>query len=197
VAIGGPLLNGHKLFVGPRTAFWDGTPVLQTFPGDFSVTGLLHMRLDNIGELLQSGRNGLTKRIVHVNIVDGSAEGLQIQVNRWTQPTEGDYINVKITMHQRPGQDGHCGNFNGDGVDDDRLKVRQRIGKNGVPQEDLLFKTKTPVVTADRPNINDCPATKLDEAKAYCRRKEGGKLIPSMACLVDFCFAGKGFAVPA
>jgi len=58
----------------------------------------------------------------------------------------------------------------------------------------LLFNTKTPVVAANRPNINDCPAIKLDEAKAYCRAKEGGKLIPSMACLVDYCFAGKGFA---
>jgi len=194
VAIGGPLLKGHKLFVGPRTAFWDSTPVLQTFPGNFSVNGLLQMHLDDVGELLQKGRAGLTKRIVHINIVDGSTEGLQVQVNRWTQPTEGDYVNVKITMHQRPDQDGHCGNFNGDSADDDRLKVRARIGTSGVPEGDLLFNTKTPVVAANRPNINDCPAIKLDEAKAYCRAKEGGKLIPSMACLVDYCFAGKGFA---
>merc|ERR1719410_2133341 len=32
VAIGGPVLKGHKLFVGPRTAFWDGKAILQTFP---------------------------------------------------------------------------------------------------------------------------------------------------------------------
>jgi len=196
VAIGGTALKGHRLFVGPRAALWDATPIMQTFPSDFSVTGLLQMRLDNVGELLQKGRNGLEKRIVHINVVDGSPEGLQIQVNRWTQPSEGDYINVKISMHQRPGQDGHCGNFNGNSADDDRLKVRSRIGKTGVKMEELLFKRKTPVVVANRPNINDCPATKLDEAKAYCRAKEGGKLIPSMACLVDYCFAGKGFATP-
>ena len=83
---------------------------------------------------------------MHINIVDGSTEGLQIQVNRWTQPTEGDYINVKITMQPRPDQDGHCGNFNGDGADDDRLKVRARIGTSGVPEEELLFKTKTPEI---------------------------------------------------
>jgi len=194
VAIGGPVLKGRKLLIGPRTAFLDGKPILQTFPSDFNEAGLLTLRLDNVGELLQKGRQGIAKHIVHINIVDGTAEGLQIQVNRWTQPSEGDYINVKVSMHQRPGQDGHCGNFNGDSVDDDRLKVRERIGKTGVPTEELLFETKTPVVAANRPNINDCPATKLDEAKAYCRAKEGGKLIPSMACLVDFCFAGKGFA---
>jgi len=194
VAIGGPVLKGHKLFVGPRTAFWDGKAILQTFPSDFNVEGLLQMNLDNVGELLQKGRDGLAKRIVHIKIVDGSTEGLQIQVNRWTQPSEGDYINVKVSMHARPDQDGHCGNFNGNSADDDRLKVRARVGKTGVPLDQLLFKTKTPVVAQDRPNINDCPATKLDEAKTYCRAKEGGKLIPSMGCLVDYCFAGKGFA---
>jgi len=195
VAVGGPVLKGGLLFVGPRVAFWNGQPILQEFPSEFSQPGLLEMKLDNVGELLQKGRDGLKKHIVHIKINDGTTEGLMIQVNRWTQPSEGDYINVKISMHARPGQDGHCGNFDGIGANDDRLQVRARVGKTGVPKEELLFKTKTPVVAANRPNINDCPATKLDEAKAYCRAQEGGKLIPSMGCLVDYCFAGKGFAM--
>jgi len=195
LAVGGPILKGNKLFISPRTAFWNTEPILQAFPSNFNKAGLLQMHLDDVGELLQKGRKGLTKRIVHIKIFDGTNEGLLIQVNRWTQPSEGDYINVKISMHARPGQDGHCGNFDGDSANDDRLKVRSRLGRTGVPKEELLFRTKTAVVEANRPNINDCPAVKLDEAKAYCRAKEGGKLIPSMACLVDYCFAGKGFAM--
>jgi hypothetical protein len=194
VAIGGSVLKGRKLIIGPRTASFDGKPILQTFPSDYNEDGL-KIQLNDQGQLLQSGRNGLAKHIVHINIDDGTAQGLQIQVNRWTQPTEGDYINVRVSMNQRPGQDGHCGNFNGNNADDDRLQVLGRLGKNGVPAEELLFNTKTPVVTANRPDINDCPAVKLDQAKAYCQAKEGGKLIPSMACLVDYCFAGKGFAM--
>jgi len=195
LAVGGPILKGNKLFINPRAAFWNEDPILQAFPSDFSKPGLLQMRLDDVGEVLQKGRRGLTKRIVHIKIVDGTSEGLLIQVNRWTQPSEGDYINVKISMHARTGQDGHCGNFDGDSANDDRLKVRSRLGRTGVPQDELLFETKTHVVEANRPNINDCPADKLNEAKGYCRAKEGGKLIPSMACLVDYCFAGKGFAM--
>jgi len=196
LAVGGPVLKGNKLFITPRKAFWNEEPILQAFPSDFSdPKHFVQMRLDNVGEVLQKGRNGLAKHIVHIKIVDGTPQGLLIQVNRWTQPSEGDYINVKISMHARPGQDGHCGNFDGDVANDDRLKVRARVGRTGVPADELLFKSKTPVVEANRPNINDCPAKKLDEAKAYCRAKEGGKLIPSMACLVDFCFAGKGFAM--
>jgi len=195
LAVGGPVMKGNLLFVGPRLAFWNGQEILQGFPSEFSEPGIVEMRLDNVGELLQKGRDGLAKHIVHIKVNDGTGEGLLIQVNRWTRPSEGDYINVKISMHSRPGQDGHCGNFDGISANDDRLQVRARVGKTGVAQDQLLFKTKTPVVAANRPNINDCPATKLDEAKAYCRAQEGGKLIPSMGCLVDYCFAGKGFAM--
>jgi len=193
LAVGGPFLKGHKLFVETRSATWDGQPVLTGFPSDFAVPGLVDMHYNNVGELMQSGREGKALHIVHIRIEDGSPEGLQIQVNRWMEASEGDYINVKITMHKQPGQDGHCGNFNGDPADDDRLQVRARVGKTGVDPSMLMFGTKTPVVEANRPNINDCPAQKLEEAKATCKERER-KFIPSMACLIDVCFGGKGFA---
>merc|ERR1712106_1269598 len=88
------------------------------------------------------------KKIVHVKIADGSPEGLLVQVNRWTASAGNEYVNWKITMHSRPGQDGHCGNFNGNAADDDRLQVRQRVGKTGVAQSELLFKVKTPIPIA-------------------------------------------------
>merc|ERR1711974_375031 len=110
--------------------------------------------------------------IVHIRLEDGSPVGLQIQVNRWTEPYEGDYMNVKITMHGQKGQDGHCGNFNGDPQDDDRLQVRARVGKTGVDPRDSMYATKTPVMVAHRPNINDCPAQQLEDAKTLCKQKE-------------------------
>ena len=199
IAVGGPFLKGHKLFVTVRDAHWDAQPVLTGFPSDFTVPGLVDMHYNNVGQLLQAGRSGKPLHIVHVKLEDGSPEGIQIQINRWMEPTEGDYMNVKLNMHKQPDQDGHCGNFNGVPTDDDRIQVRARVGKTGVEPAQMLFRTKTPVMVANRPNINDCPAEKLDGAKSACKAKKqretGSKwAIPSMDCLIDVCFGGKGFA---
>jgi len=199
IAVGGPFLKGHKLFVTVRDAHWDAQPVLTGFPSDFTVPGLVDMHYNNVGQLLQAGRSGKPLHIVHVKLEDGSPEGIQIQINRWMEPTEGDYMNVKLNMHKQPDQDGHCGNFNGVPTDDDRIQVRARVGKTGVEPAQMLFRTKTPVMIANRPNINDCPAEKLDDAKSVCKEKKqretGSKwAIPSMDCLIDVCFGGKGFA---
>lgn len=192
LAVGGPFLKNAKLLVSPTWASWNGKRVLEVFPSDFSVPGLLKMRYDGKGELLQKGRTGMAKHIVHISVT--GPEGVMIQINRWTRASEGEYINARISMHAQPGQDGHCGNFNHNAADDDRLQVRARVGKTGVLPGQLLFKTKTPIVVTNRPSVNDCPSVKLDEAKASCKAKEGA-FIPSMACLVDFCFAGKNFAM--
>merc|ERR1712079_4238 len=50
-----------------------------------------------------------------------------------------------------------------------------------------------PVVAANRPDINNCPPDKLDNAKDLCKAKEH-KFIPSVSCLTDVCFGGNGFA---
>jgi len=185
--------KGHKIFVSSTTATFDGKPILTAFNSNFNLAGVVEMQYNGVGVLLQKGRQGKALHIVHIKLFDGTPEGIIIQVNRWNEPSEGHYINIRITMHPQPGQDGHCGNFNGNPVDDDRVQVRSRLGKTGVPPGDLLFKTKTPVVAANRPDINNCEASKLETARSLCKKKEG-KLIPSMGCLVDVCFGGKGFA---
>jgi len=199
LAIGGPFLEGHKLLISPTWTTWDGRQILQGFPDHFEEPKHVQMTYNAQGELLQKGRQGKAMKVVHALIADGTEGNLQIQVNRWTEASEGDYINAKITMRSRPGQDGHCGNFNGKAADDDRLQVRARLGKTGVPPGELLFKTKTPVAPVGRPDINNCPAKKLEAAKADCRAKEGkGKfVIPSMSCLIDYCFGGKEMAMAA
>merc|ERR1712129_159892 len=124
------------------------------------------------------GREGKQLRVVHITMPNS----VSLQINRWTEAYEGDYINVKITMPAQPNQDGHCGNFNGDPEDDKRLAIRARVGTNGVDPSVLLFNTKTPVVQANRPDINNCPEDRADQAKSACQTKGAQELA---ACMVD------------
>jgi len=195
VAIGGPVLKGNKLIIGPLAATWNGAPILTGFPSHFDQPGIVHVDYDNVGALVDTALDASKKKIVHVKIADGSPEGLLVQVNRWTASAGNEYVNWQITMHSRSGQDGHCGNFNGNAADDDRMAVRQRVGTQGVPAgPELLFATKTPITTANRPDINNCPTATLDAAKADCKATFGGES-PKMSCLTDYCFAGKDVAL--
>jgi len=195
IAIGGPMLKNSKLLISPTVTTWNGAQVLAGFPSSFGVPNVLDMRYDNTGMLLQKGRSGKPKHIVHVKLFDGSPEGIMIQVNRWTEAAEGEYVNAKISMRAIPGMDGHCGNFNNNAADDDRLQVRSRVGTTGVEQgPEFLFDAKTPVTQGNRPDINNCPPATLDTAKADCKKKYGG-FIPPMHCLLDYCFAGKAIAM--
>jgi hypothetical protein len=195
LAVGGPMLKNGKLLISPTTTTWNGAAVLAAFPSSYTVPGTLDMKYDNVGALLQKGRGGKAKHIVHAKIFDGSPQGIILQVNRWTEAAEGEYINAKITMKPIPGMDGHCGNYNGNAADDDRLQVRQRVGTNGVdPGPMFLFDAKTPITTGTRPDINNCPPATLEAAKVDCKAKYGG-FIPPMWCLQDYCFAGKATAM--
>merc|ERR1712070_534476 len=106
------------------------------------------------GQLLQAGREGKALHVLHVTL-PGS---VTLQINRWNEEGEGRYINTKITMPHQEGQDGQCGNFNGIAEDDARLAVKSRLGKDGVPVEDLMFPgEKTPI----NQDLEDCPDTLL------------------------------------
>merc|ERR1712007_188332 len=93
---------------------------------------------------------------------------------------EGAYMNVKIGMSSQPNQDGHCGNFNGNVADDDRVQVRSRVGKTGVPAgPDFLFPWgKTPINPGNRPDMNDCPpgTSKTPRRFAGRRRRPSSRL---------------------
>jgi len=194
IAIGGSVLKGNKLIVTPLVATWNGVQIIQVFPSHFQQPELLTVVYNNVGELVDKALDKSQLKIVHVHIGDGTPEGLTVQINRWTASPGNEYVNWKITMRSRPGQDGHCGNFNGNAADDDRLEVRKRVGTQGVPAgPELLFATKTPITPADRPDVNDCPTATLDAAKTDCSATYGG--VPSRSCLLDYCFAGKDVAL--
>lgn len=191
IAVGGPFLQGHTLIIGAEGASWDDQPILTTFPSEFHLPGLVDIRYDPYGEVMQDDRRGKPLHVVHADLPGG----VRVQINRWNEPEEDHYINVKITMPPQPGQDVHCGNFNGNPTDDDRVQVRARVGKYGVaPGELMLRGGKTPIVpTQNRPDVNDCDATVLRQARAACRNREG-TFFPSMECMIDYCFSGKQFA---
>jgi len=190
IAISGPFLNNHKLRIGARTASWDGQPILTGFPSTFrNANPLVDISYNGQGSLLQQGREGKALHVVHVTL----PSGVSLQVNRWTEASEGDYINVRLTMPKQPNQDGHCGNFNGNSMDDDRLQIRARVGTTGVDPSLLLFQHKTPVVEANRPDINNCPSDRTAQAKDLCMKKEHTAM-PSKQCMIDVCFGGPQFA---
>merc|ERR1712083_1183415 len=171
------------------SATWNGQPILTMFPSNFQ-NELVTAAYDSNGATMQDGRQGKQLHIIHLTL----PLDVNVQINRWMEPSEGNYINAKITMSAQPGQDGHCGNFNGNQADDDRLQIRARVGTTGVAQGELLFPIqKTPIGQSSRPDINNCPRPKLEDAKSRCKAKEH-KFIPSMACLIDVCFGGAGFA---
>jgi hypothetical protein len=189
IAFGGPFLHASKLIIGSTTATFDATPIFVGFPAQWS-NALVTAKYDSVGTTMQEGRDGKQLRIVHLTL----PLGVNVQINRWMEPAEGNYINAKITMSAQPNHDGHCGNFNGNQADDDRLQIRARVGVIGVAVQDMLFPgPKTPVGQSNRPDIANCPRPKLEAAKKTCKAKEH-KFIPSMACLIDVCFGGPGFA---
>jgi hypothetical protein len=191
IAVGGPFLSGHTLIIGAMVTLWDNQPILTTFPSHFEVPGLVNIQYNPFGQVMQADRAGKGFHVVHAQL----PSGVQLEINRWNEPREDHYINVKITMTPQPDQDGHCGNFNGNLADDDRLQVRARVGRYGVAAEELmLMGGKTPIVpTTDRPDVNDCHPTILRQARAACKNREG-VFFPSMECLIDYCFSGKQFA---
>merc|ERR1712004_630868 len=78
------------------------------FPSSFS-NDIVQIQYNSMGGTLQNGREGKALHVMHITLPNN----VQIQINRWNEPNEGSYVNVKIMMPKQPGQDGHCGNFNG------------------------------------------------------------------------------------
>jgi len=190
--VGGNFLRGHKLLVqsldkGSSFVTYDGHPVLPGFPMNWrSPDGLVTIRYDSNGGTIQAGRAGKQMHVLHIQL----PLRMHIQVNQWNEPNEGAYMNIQITMSSQPQQDGHCGNFNGIVADDNRVQVRARVGRTGVPADQIMFPwPKTPVNPSNRPDMNDCPQGTMEKARHICRKRES-TFFPTPACMTDVCFAG-------
>jgi hypothetical protein len=181
VAVGGPFLQGHVLKVGPMEngqITWDNQPILGAF-GTFDAAGLGSIAYNDQGELVDEAQSHLQRHIVHMTLPNS----VQVQVMRWA-----NHVNVRITMPPAAGQDGHCGNFNGNPGDDTTDQIRARVGL-GVPQGESLFRAYQPAVPGQRRSINDCEATKRAAAQQSCAQAgHMGEMLDG--CIFDACFAG-------
>merc|ERR1712190_132250 len=193
LAIGGTFLKGHKLLVQTMdmgsVVTYDGAPVVTGFPGTGKTAdSLVSIQYNQAGDLMDKNLHGKERTVEQMHVLHINLPlGVILQVNEWNEPDEGPYMNVKITMPAQPGQDGHCGNFNGNPADDDRTQVRARLGTQGVPAGALLLPGgKTPIAPGNRPDINNCPEEKLVKFKKECDDQGA----TSMECLIDLCFGG-------
>jgi len=187
ITIGGAFMQGHILRISSTSVKLDGSDILTGFPSHYHLPGVFTVTYNSHGKLLQPRRElGKHLKVLHFHF---DYHGIFMQVNQWTNPKEGYFVNLLVEMDALPGMDGHCGNFNGNPVDDDRLEIRKRLGWNGVPQEELIgFRVKTPIDKHFKgmPTLSHCPSPVLTQAHSDCEKEEG-HFIPSMDCLARKC----------
>jgi len=190
VAIGGPFLQGHTLIIEAMDGqiSWDGLPVLGNFPSDWDVPGLVAAHYHELPEPIDKAQ---THRPVH-GIELELPLGVRLTVNRWAK-----HLDVIITMRpQQGGQDGHCGNFNGNSTDDSADLIKSRMDLR-VSEQDLLF-PKASIDTSEPEEITlaDCAAELRASAEAQCLQRrvgENGTESFVEACIFDLCFGGSDF----
>jgi hypothetical protein len=185
IVVGGAFLKGHKIEVGTRESgvlTVDGQPVMSTFPGSYSGDGF-HLRYDAEGRVPDVVPEGNEKRIVHMSL----PLGVEVRVYQW-----GNYVDVQMQMSPQPGQDGVCGNFNGNLHDDTTQGIIQRIGARVRPADNILSGRAMIEFTPQMRKMMraECRAEKLASASKFCSTSlgvaEGDILVDS--CSFDECF---------
>jgi len=188
VVVAGTFLNGHKIEVEPVERAYggrilvDGQPVLAEF-GILKVCEGATITYDGQGELPDKAASLWTSRIVHMEL----PMGISFTVYRW-----GNYLDLKLEMTPVPGgQDGSCGNFNGDPADDTTAAILARGGR--VADKDLLFSSRavTAFTTEEAEMLRrNCPAEELVKGELACRKDlpQNAETVQVNACVFDFCF---------
>jgi len=203
VAVGGAFVHGHVLTVEPTPGqvLWDGAEILSTFPSEFEVDALVRAKYSGDGDHIDPGLSGLPLKSIDVEL----PLGIRVTVNRWPE-----HLDVLVSMRPLPGgQDGHCGTFNGDPLDDTLELIKSRPGGSPVPPGQSLL----PKSSADsgavpqaafppRDSAEACSEEERAEAEELCRSTlvtdVGSEAIDMEAflegCVWDVCVAGPEFA---
>jgi len=117
LAIGGKLMQGNRLIVGPLngTVTYNGEEILTEQESTFSPEGLFVARRHLDSKLVQN------MEVSNPGLDIELPQNIKLTINR--QP---HYVNLFISMSPAVGgQDGLCGNFNGD-ADDDSLEFIEK-----------------------------------------------------------------------
>jgi hypothetical protein len=191
VAVGGSFIQGHQIEVEPMEAQYggsirvDGNVVLENF-GTYDVGGA-RITYNDMGTLVDEATSQWGKKIVTMEL----PEGIRMEVFRWA-----NYLDLRISQEGplMGGQDGSCGNYNGDALDDTTPAIFSRIGPR-VSAGELMFQRNTPVHFT-RPMAEmlrtKCPVDQMSSGTAEC-----ATLFPAGAprdqalydaCLFDYCF---------
>ena len=192
VAIGGPITGGQVIEIGtmedgPPTV--DGRPVLRVLGDTEQISGG-SLTYTQSGRLPDEAASVFQRHIVHVNL-QGQ---VKVTVYRWT-----NYVDVRISMPRQPlGQDGVCGNFNGNPADDTTAAIFRRIGIRVKPNELLFSNTVPPTVSQQMQDMiaRACPQDLLATAKQTCAARATGfdrALLDS--CVYDECFGANEHAL--
>jgi len=131
-AVTGALLGDHVLRIEPMSGnvTWDGQPILQDIPSRFEVlSGLVSAEYLDVGRRIDPGMFHRPLRIVEVRLFPE----IRLTFNRWDS-----HVDARITMRRQVGgQDGLCGNFNGDIADDTTELIMARGAE--VSADESLF----------------------------------------------------------
>jgi hypothetical protein len=131
VAIGGPLMQGNKLVVGPLhgRVLWNEEEILKDGEAqEFNINDLLNASSAKDTVMVQDD----SKTMPGLNL--DLPMGVKMVVNR-----HPDILGIRISvLGSLKGVDGQCGNFNGDASDDTEDAIRARVGE-GIKPLDILF----------------------------------------------------------
>jgi len=183
IVVGGPFLH-HKIEVGTRESgilTVDGKPVIPSFPGSYSGDSFT-LHYDDQGKLPDVIPEGNEKRVVRMSL----PLGVKVSVFQW-----GNYLDVQIEMAPQPGQDGVCGNFNGDHGDDTTQAIMKRIGARVRPAANLLSGKAVIEFTPqmDKMMAAECAHATLIAGQARCTKFLGAAAGDEIkACTFDMCF---------
>jgi len=117
LAVSGAFMKGNMFVVGDleQGVTYNGLPILDDKESDFEHIGMIKAKRHLDSQLVQNPEK------VNPGINVELPEGVKLLINR-----QRHYINVEVTMPpSEGGQDGLCGNFNGDS-DDDSLELIEK-----------------------------------------------------------------------
>jgi len=190
VAVGGAFLKDHVLIVEPMSGHitWDGVRILEKMPSEFEVRDLITARFVEGGATaLRSKHAG---RVTFHSVDLELPLGITMTLNRWKE-----HLDLLITMSPlEGGQDGHCGNLNGDIEDDDAKSIRRREGGPLSPTSSLFPADPMEHLSAEHSaakTVDDCPPEVRKKAEARCADVVPALHVPS--CVFDVCFGGGAY----
>jgi len=130
IAVGGPFLHGNTLIVGPLNAavMWNGMAILASQESTFEVAGLIRATRHLNSSLVEN------LSVTNPGVDATFPMGVHLILNR-----QEKHINVNIQMPPLAGgQEGLCGNYNGN-ANDDTLQLILQNRQPKVSAMDSLF----------------------------------------------------------